>query len=164
MMSGLPIPAVRLVGLSLAVLALAAAPARADVTATVKVSVQVYGRTALQVSGQQLTWELPFDAASASAVIDFTAKARTRRDGEVVLTVEPERWLDGPGGAADADALVTFDGRGPGTLAGQLVPASPSIVGRWIGSGRRTGQLSFALHAGVAGSYRLPVRLVLSTP
>ena len=163
-MSGLPIPAVRLVGLSLAVLALAATPARADATATVKVTVQVHGRTALRVSGQQLAWELPFDATSATAVVDFTAKARTRSGAEVVLTVEPERWIEGPGGAADADALVTFDGLGSGTLAGQLQPAAASLAGRWIGSGQREGRLYFELHAGVAGSYRLPVRLVLSTP
>ena len=163
-MSRLPTPAARLVGLSLALLALVAVPARADVTATVTVRVQVSGRTALRVSGQQLAWELPYDATSATALIEFTASARTRSGAEVVLTVEPERWVEGPGGAADVDAMVTFDGSGSGTHAGQLRPAAPSVAGRWIGSGQRTGRLSFELHAGVAGSYRLPVRLVLSTP
>jgi hypothetical protein len=38
------------------------------------------------------------------------------------------------------------------------------VAGRWIGSGLRTGRLTFALRSAVAGTYSLPVRFVLSAP
>ncbi len=165
-MFGLPTRPARLAALSFAILAVAAAPVWADASAsaTVQVHVEVHARTVLRVSSYQLQFDLPAGGSSATAELQFSAAARTRRDGEVVLTVEPERWIDGPGGAADVDALVTFDGEGEGVSTGQLVPSAPSVAGRWMGSGKRDGRLRFTLRAGAAGAYQLPVRLVLTAP
>ena len=161
-----PIPAARLAGLSLAILATAATPAwaGASASAAVQVRVEVYARTVLRVSAHQLRFDVPTDATSAIAELEFSAAARTRRDGEVMLTIEPERWIEGPGGAADVEALVTFEGEGDGVAAGRLAPSAPSIAGRWMGSGKRDGRLRFTLQAGAAGTYRIPVRLVLTVP
>ena len=165
-MPRLPIPAARLAGLSLAILEAAVAPvwAGASASASVQVRVEVHARTVLRVSTYQLRFDVPADAASATAELKFSAAARTRRDGEVMLTVEPERWIEGPGGAADLDALVTFDGDGEGVSGGRLEPSAPSVAGRWLGSGKRDGRLRFTLQARAAGTYHLPVRLVLTAP
>jgi hypothetical protein len=82
----------------------------------------------------------------------------------VVLSVEPLRAFDGPGGAADVVTAVSFSGVGEGTTSGALVQSQPSIAGRWTGSGLRTGTLVFVLRAAAPGTYLLPVRFVLSTP
>jgi hypothetical protein len=154
----------RVVGFSLAALTLAAVPAGADVRAVVKVTAHVHARSVLRVSTQQLTWDLPVEGGSRTAVVDFTASARTARDAEIVLIVEPERWIVGPRGVAAADAHLTFSGLGSGMLAGRLNRASPAVAGRWTGSGQRAGQLAFELRAALAGRYHLPVRLVLTAP
>ena len=155
----------RLLGLSLAVWSLAAWPAYAadSASATIAVNVQVHARTVLRVSTTELRFDLPTDRAVATAALEFSAAARTGRDAEVVLTVECLRALEGPGGAADVDSLVTFAGEGEGTIGGQI-DSLPVVAGRWLGSGRRDGQLRFTLHAGVPGTYQVPVRLVLTAP
>ena len=101
---------------------------------------------------------------TAVAVIDVSAAARTRQSGEVVLTVEGLGSLVGPGGAADAETSLTFSGDGEGLTSGNLRPSAPAVAGRWIGSGLRTGRLTFALRSSVAGTFLLPVRFVLSAP
>lgn len=163
-MSGLPTPAARLVGLSLTVLVAASASLLADTTAHLTLSANVSGRTRLTVSARVLDFDVLPDEAVATTEVDFVAAARTIAGGEVVLTIEPDRWLVVPGGAADADATITFEGDGEGTLDGVLQARTPSTAGRWAGSGRRDGRLSFTLQTSVPGSYRLPVRFVLSTP
>lgn len=163
-MSGLPNPAARFVAVPALLLAALSAGLAADTTARLTVSVTVCGRTHLTVTARVLHFDVPPDAADARAALDFVAAARTEAGGEVVLTVEPESWLVGPGGAADAEATVGFDGDGEGTLSGVLQPRALSVVGRWAGSGRRDGRLSFTLATAVPGSYRLPLRFALSTP
>ncbi len=138
--------------------------AMSDRTATLVMTAQVGARTALRVSAERLRFDVTDPGAPAVAAVDFVAAARTRHDGEVILTVQPERWIEGPGGAADVDASVVFTGEGAGTVSGELRPAAPATAGRWVGSGRRTGRLLFALRAGVEGTYVLPVRFVLSAP
>ena len=133
-------------------------------TATVTVTVQIANRTSLHVSGELLQFDVADPDQSATAAVEFSAAARTAVGNDVVLTVEPLAALDGPGGAADVEATVAFSGDGAGTLTGTLSPASPSIAGRWHGSGVRTGRLLFALRASASGTYTLPVRVVLSTP
>jgi len=163
-MSRLPTSAVRVVGLSLAVLVAASASPSADTTAHLTLTATVSGRTRLSVSARVLAFDVLPDEAQATTVLDFSAAARTLAGGEVVLTIEPEHWLVGPGGAADADAVVTFAGDGDGTLYGALQPRTASVAGRWVGSGLRDGRLFFTLQTAAPGSYRLPVRFVLSTP
>ena len=163
-MLGLPITAVRLIALSLAALATASASLLADTTAHLTLTASVSGRTRLTVSSRVLDFQVAPAESQATAAVEFIAAARTPVGGEVVLTVEPETWLVGPGGAADVDAAVTFEGDAEGTHDGQLQPRTPSVAGRWVGSGRRDGRLFFTLHTAAPGSYLLPVRFVLSTP
>lgn len=140
------------------------AAASETATATVTVSANFASRTSLKVSTELLQFEIGAPADEAIAIVEFAAGARTHHGGEVVLTVEPMRATEGPGGAADVETSLTFAGEGEGTLSRTLRPMTPTLAGRWIGSGRRTGRLKFSLRAHVAGSYRLPVRFVLSTP
>ncbi len=138
--------------------------AGADTTSVLTLLVQVQGRIKLTVSTRVLRFDVADPAVPAVATLDFVAASRTRADGEVVLTVEPQSWLEGPGGAADVGAEVSFTGEGDGTLSGALTVSSPVTAGRWTGSGKRAGRLSFSLRAGVEGEYTMPVRLVLSAP
>ncbi len=143
-----------------------AAPSSASerATQTIGASAQFHSRTSLSVSTDVLRFDVTSAGLPATIDVDFVAAARTRTDGEVVLTVEPVRAIEGPGGAADVEASVAFAGEGAGTLAGQIAPSSAAAAGRWTGSGRRTGRLRFSLRAGAAGAYTLPVRFVLSAP
>lgn len=138
--------------------------AQSTASATVVVTAQFASRTALHVSTDDLQFEVPRDRGVATLAVDFDARARTVASGEVVLVVEPLRGVEGPGGAADAEATVTFSGEGDGTLAGALQPDAASVAGRWRGGGRRSGRMVFSLHTETPGSYRLPVRFVLTAP
>jgi len=142
-----------------------AVPAAASdaVTASIAVTVQVSSRTSLRVSSELLEFA-DAGGTTPTAAVDFRAGARVAAGSDVVLTVEPLRAIDGPGGAADVDAAVSFSGEGDGTLTGSLAPTQPAVAGRWHGSGLRQGRLVFTLHASAAGVYSLPVRFVLSTP
>lgn len=141
---------------------LAAASDRA--TGAVAVTAQFTSRTSLTVSTQLLQFDLAAPGQRATAIVDFSAGARTRTGGDVVLSVEPERAVDGPGGAADVESSMTFTGEGDASLAGEVRPTGASIAGRWTGSGLRTGRLVFALRANASGTYTVPMRFVLSTP
>ena len=133
-------------------------------TVVVQANASVGSRTSLTVSSQQLQFVLTEANQPAVATIDFVAGARTHAGAEVVLTVEGVRSLEGPGGAADVDAAITFAAEGEGTLAGAMSSHAPAVAGRWTGSGRRTGRLSFSLRAGAPGTYTMPVRFTLSAP
>jgi hypothetical protein len=138
--------------------------AEESATTSVAVTAQFSSRTSLKVSSQLLQFAVTAPGEAALATMEFSAAARTRPAGEVVLTVEAVREIDGPGGAADIETAVTFSGEGEGTAAGALGTAAPSVAGRWSGSGLRTGRLTFALRSAVTGSYSVPLRFVLSTP
>lgn len=133
-------------------------------TATLVVRAQFNSRTSLRVSSELLRFDVTAPNQPATASVDFAAGARTQADGEVLLTVERLHAIEGPGGAADVDSSVRFDGQGAGTLAGELPSAGVSVAGRWQGSGMRTGNIVFALRAAASGSYVVPVRFVLSAP
>ena len=77
-----------------------------------------------------------------------------------MLTVEPVRQLEGPGGAVE----VSFSGEGEGTLDGALSERTPTVVGRWTGSGSRSGRVAFSLRAAAPGDYDVPLRFVLTAP
>lgn len=115
--------------------------------------------TTLRVSSQVLVFDVDSDEASAVARLDYTASARTQRDGEVILLVETTRSVEGPGGAADLDASLTMGGEGI------PVPSDEHVVAeRWIGGGTRSGRIVFTLRGAAAGRYVLPVRVSLSIP
>jgi hypothetical protein len=149
----------------LLVLFFLAAPAYADQTAmqTVQARVQFQSRTSFTVSSDVLHFDHDDPLRPTVLTLDFTARARTDASSEVVLTVELVRAVEGPGGAADVDAALSFNGEGEGTRAGSL-SGVPSIAGRWTGSGAHTGQLSFTLRTGARGHYTVPLRFVLTAP
>ena len=154
--------------LLLLVLALAfsasASAAEEHATARVVVNVNLTPRTSLKVSSQMLQFDVTQPGAAATAALDFTASARMSSGSDVVLTVEPLRGVDGPGGGADVETDLTFTGEGDGVLAGSIATSQSTVVGRWQGSGIRAGRVIFTLRANAAGHYSLPVRFVLSTP
>ena len=139
------------------------ADAQAIDSAHVQVRMDVATRTSLKVSSDVLRFDVARDGGAATAVIDFSAGARVTSGADVVLSVEPLRAIDGPGGAADVESSLSFSGEGPGVLAGSLT-RDTTVVGRWQGSGLREGRLVFTLRANASGTYTLPVRFVLSTP
>jgi hypothetical protein len=146
---------------------LISSPARADVaTATATLHVQVQARTALRLSSPTLQFFVTDPARpAAEALLEFEAAARTRPGGVVVLTVEPAGPLEGPHGAADVDARLSFAGEGEGTERGILALRGSQVVARWMGSGKRRGQIRFALEGAVnPGVYTLPLRVVLTAP
>lgn len=148
------------------VLALCASDAAAQdvTTGNVVVNVTVAPRTSLKVSSRVLQFDIAEPGGIATAAMDFSAAARLASRSDVVLTVEPLRGLEGPGGAADVDTSLSFAGEGDGMLAGPIAMAHSTIVGRWLGSGRREGRVIFTLRANAAGSYSLPMQFVLSMP
>ena len=142
----------------------ALAPGRAEpdaasdtTTRIVTAHAQLVSRTTLTVSTQLLEFAIARPGEPATATVDFVAGVRTHAGAEVLLTVEPV-------GAIDADSRITISGSGDAAAHGALVTSGPSIAGRWVGSGRRSGRLAFALHTNVTGTYRIPLRFVLSAP
>ena len=102
---------------------------------SVAVSAQFSSRTSLRVSTDLLRFDVADPDRSATAAVEFSAGARTYSDAEVVLSVEPLRAVEGPGGAADVPSSVSFSGEGAGTTAGALSSSSPTVAGRWLGEG-----------------------------
>jgi hypothetical protein len=144
----------------LVVLALSAVPLRAaaaddSTSSTVTVTAQFGARSSLMVSASVLHFVVVQPGQPAVVVVEFSAAARTRQGGEVLLTVEPMETAGTP-----MDLSVAGDGDVPHALA----TGGPCVAGRWTGSGRRSGRLTFVLQNSAAGSHSLPVQFVLSTP
>src|SRR4029453_11507284 len=92
-------------------------------------------RTSLRVSSQTLQFAVSDPAVPAVAVVEFSAGARTQTGGGGPLPVERLSSIDCP------EEAVTFTGEGPGSAAGRLAAAGPTVAARWTGSGLRTGRL-----------------------
>ena len=154
----------RLLGLlAMAVLSLGSAAlfAAADTaTHTVTAVAQVAGRSSLVVSNQVLRFSVQRPAEPAVATVDFVAAVRTQAGAEVVMTVE----ADTAQVRLTADTRLTFSDDSDATVNGALTMLDPAVAARWIGSGRRTGRIAFALHGAATGTYTIPVRFVLSVP
>ena len=140
----------------------ASVQASGQATSSVVVTAQFSSRTTLKVSARVLDFDVPHTTGLATAVVDFSAGARTTAGSEVVLSVEQNRATSGPGGAADVETALTVTGEGHGTAA--LAPYAPATAGRWTGSGLRTGRLTFELRASAPGRYTVPLTFVLSAP
>lgn len=144
------------------VLGLAAPSLAADSTsasATVIVNANFSTRTSLKVSSQVLQFAVPSGDETSRVEVDFTAAARTRAGGEVILLVESFGPRDdGSAGASE----VRFAGQG-GASGGMLAVNAATPVARWTGSGIRTGRVTFTMRA-VAGIHTVPVRFLLAAP
>jgi hypothetical protein len=149
--------------LALAFTGIVPAGAADQTAASVVVQAQFSSRTSLRVSAQTLQFNVTDPGEPVRAVVDFSAGARTTSGSEVVLSVETERAIDGPGGAADVETSVHITGEGEG-MTGQVTMEGPTVAGRWNGSGLRSGRLVFSLRAAASGTYSLPLRFVLSAP
>lgn len=130
------------------------------VNVALPVNVTIFSRTSLRVSTDVLRFDVAAPDVPASVVVDFSAGARTARQGELVLSLEaPDVNPDGA-----PELPVTFVGQGEGTRSGALHSTGSSVAARWTGSGLRTGSLIFTVRAPTPGQYIVPVRFVLSTP
>ena len=144
----------------LGVTAPSAAADSASASASVVVAAQFATRTSLKVSSEVLQFTVPTGGEAARVDVNFSAAARTRSGGEVILLVEPLGPIeDGSEGAGE----MTFVGEGQGASRGMLAVAGATPVARWTGSGLRTGRLTFTLRA-AAGLHTVPVRFVLTAP
>ena len=145
-------------------------PTHASEVATTNVRFQsdVSASTSLRVSSSLLRVAAQPDTASGAVVIgtiEYRAAARTRRDGEVVLTVEAQSDPSAlAGGASDGAIAIDFQGVGDGAHGGVLRSDAPQVAGRWVGSGVRTGQLVFTLRGAVGQPGSVPLHFVLSLP
>ena len=131
--------------------------------ASVVVNAEFSSRTSLKVSAQVLTFEVVNPAQAATASVEFSAGARTLTRGDVVLSFEMLRAIEGPDGCPDVEAALTLAGEGQGAMSRGAL-AEPQVARRWTGSGLRTGRLVFALRAGAAGTYAVPMRFTLIAP
>jgi len=154
-----------------AALCCALAPAlRASDTASAIVSFHsdINASSSLRVSSSLLTLEPGLQSADGRVVlgtIEFRAAARTRSDGEVVLTVETPADLGAlVPGSTDGLSGIDFTGIGDGAVTGRL-RSDAQVAGRWVGSGVRSGQIVFSMRGPAAGSSAtVPLRFVLSLP
>jgi hypothetical protein len=107
-----------------------------------------------------------YDGPVVAGTIEFRASARTSRDGEVVLTVEPLTPIDAlGGGAADAPTTIGFQGSGTGAQDGVLRDGHPETVARWVGSGLHSGSMTFVVRGPlVPQGASVPLRFLLTAP
>ena len=136
----------------------------AERSATVVATVTVAPRTSVKTSARVLEFQIEPGANEAVAVVEFTAASRALPDAGVVMTITPDGGLNGPGGAADVEANLSFSGDGLGISSGALSLTQPVTVAQWTGGGVRNGRLVFTLRASSPGQYRLPVRFAISVP
>ena len=141
----------------------AIASASNDISASVTVSAQFASRTSLQVSAHVMRFEIVDPLQPAVASVEFSAGARTALAEEVVLSFEPGALVS-PANAADVETAIHFSGEGDSVASGGVQAGTPTIAGRWVGSGRRTGRLVFSLRSDARGEYSMPVLFSLSTP
>jgi hypothetical protein len=124
------------------------ASAEIGASTTTTASATVHRRTALDVSTSVLQFHVTDGAQQAEVSVNFTVAARTAADGQVLLVVRVPSELQG--------TTLTVVGGTEGAVSGIVAPGDTTIVGRWVGGGRRTGHLEFRLRA-APGVYSIPV-------
>ena len=149
------------VGLVLLAILVWPAPAGAQAvnSGTLILNVSFAPRSSLQVSTSRLQFDVAEDGSVAEAVVGYRVAARTRRDGGVLLTVEPRGMIEATDGLATTGLAVVCraDAGAPTLFAGQ-----PQAVGRWRDSGVREGSVRCRLDGTAApGHYSLPVNFAV---
>jgi hypothetical protein len=130
-----------------------------QVTQSVTATATFGPRTSLQVSSQVLQFHITDASIPVEVSVDFAAGARTRIGGDVRLVVDVTDPVEvRPGTTGQA---LTIVGGTAGTIAGTLAQDAPVVAARWLGSGLRTGRVTFRLHA-APGRYDIPVRFVVT--
>jgi hypothetical protein len=122
----------------------------ADITVstTTTASALVHRRTALELSTSVLQFHVTDGSLQAEASVTFAAAARTTTTGEVLLVMRVLSEMPG--------MTLTVIGGTEGAVSGVVAGADSTVVGRWVGSGRRRGHLQFHLRA-APGVYSIPV-------
>jgi hypothetical protein len=105
-------------------------------------------RTALDPSTSVLHFHVTDASQLAEASVTFAAAARTTANGEVVLLVRVPSDV--------SPMALTVAGGTEGAVLGIVASGDATVVGRWVGGGRRTGELQFQLRA-APGAYSIPV-------
>jgi hypothetical protein len=122
----------------------ATGPRSAPATLSVNVSSQAritFGSTSLVFPDADPD-TVPLVQASSGA-FTVTAKARTTKDAQVLLTVQASDDLRSGMNTLPA-SLIAWTGSGDGFQSGVLSRASSQLVAAWTGSGVWTGAQSFA--------------------
>ena len=123
---------------------------------TITVAATIGARTSLKLSSD--TVRLGAGAAGQRAVgsVTFSAAARTRADGEVLLTVE--RIDDTSAGE------LNFASTAEGSAEGAFVHGKPAVAGRWVGSGHRRGTVTLSGSVSNEPTVDVPLRFLLTAP
>ena len=150
-------------------LALGAPAAAQTATATITANVQTVARltlSATSVSFPDASPDLVPNVPATGGPLSITAKARASNAAQVVLTVLASGVLRS-GVNTINESAITWTTTGTGFLAGTLSRTTPVAVGRWTGSGVRTGSQSLFfqnLWTYVRGTYTTSMTYTLSAP
>ena len=139
--------------------------------ATVTLSVILGSHARLSMSSTGLAFPdadpdlVPFVAA-VPAAITVTAKTRTTRNNQVLLTLQPSGDLRS-GLLTIPATMLRWTASGTGFVGGTLVTGSNQVVGTWTSSGVRTGTQSFVFEnrwTHPPGTYSVTLIYTLSSP
>jgi len=135
-----------------------------DGGAVMSVEAQIGARASLQPTGSTLRFDASFagEQYSHTCIVDVVAAARTRAGGEVLLIVESLEGAARP--PAPRRIAFTTVSEPAHELYGTWSGNEPQVVARWVGSGRRSARITFALWSDREEPLELPVRWVLATP
>jgi len=122
---------------------------------TTTASATVHRRAALDLSTSVLQFHVTDGVQQAEVSVTFAVAARIAADGQVLLVVQVPSEIQG--------TTLTVVGGSEGAVSGIVAPGETTIVGRWVGGGRRTGHLEFRLRA-APGVYSIPVTFRLDAP
>jgi hypothetical protein len=123
-----------------------AVPARAQRgVALVVVNLPAQARLAFSATSMTFQDADPDATPSVPSVpsgITISARARTSRNAQITLTVQSTDDLRSGVNVLPA-SLITWTTSGAGFFGGTLSRTAPQLVGRWTGSGARSGTQSF---------------------
>jgi hypothetical protein len=139
--------------------------------ATVTLSVNLGSHARLLMSSTTLDFpdadpdSVPLVAA-VPASITVTAKTRTTRSNQVILTVQPTGDLRS-GLVTIPASMLRWTATGTGFVGGALATGSNETVGTWTSSGIRTGTQSYLFEnrwSHPPGTYSITLVYTLSSP
>jgi hypothetical protein len=139
--------------------------------ATVTLSVNLGSHARLSMSSTTLEFpdadpDLVPLVAAVPAAITVTAKTRTTRNNQVMLTVQPTADLRS-GLVTIPAAMLRWTATGIGFVGGTLAAGSGETVATWTSSGVRTGTQSFLFEnrwTHPPGTYSVTLVYTLSSP